>query len=704
MSLTFEDAVVEAAEHPSKEAFAVILKTLSTADESTSADCAGKLELIFESWKSGAPDIGSAAFCIDLAALPIGEQPLFRPILADAVKKTLAPFQRTPPVLKAIGLRGDKLPAADVVMRLKRLLAMKTGQVAWLPEAKRWGTVRSVDYINGTLTLDGYRGVGGALSLPLETALHSIMLFNDGAALAKVVDPRGTVLDAATFRATMTRLSALPCSDAELRDLARSTCASRMSVSEFERYWNTTTPVATAARPAGGRRSCDGRSLQEMELLLAAEAKNDAGTFSDEEAAAFREFFANRLRPETAKRESKLLAEIISHLQNRATPEALREMLQPLSGKAVFWPENPTSASYESLAVWGELSAKALEHLAAATSVVFPEEYLAACATRLPLKALNGAAQIVSDEVLIDTVRDYKGCSADLLLWIWKNRKKRSSEELLSLLNLENVTRVLGAEDLPKAWMAARRELRSLFMDNAEFQKHLIAASGNDAAMFAVTLQGALFLSSGERQSLMVKLSRISDAIRDYLENGAGQRILSAGIGKKEQSQSVFTDPHLTSVKSHKALIAELEDIVNVQVPENREALKTARAHGDFRENSEFDAAKERRNHLSRRRQELERELGSIQPMYMRNVHVSDTAVIGSLVELSDDSGRVERHCLLGAWDGNPERGFLSYRTPLGRAVLNHRVGDKIELSGGRIYRLTAVKPLPEEIITELDG
>ena len=134
------------------------------------------------------------------------------------------------------------------------------------------------------------------------------------------------------------------------------------------------------------------------------------------------------------------------------------------------------------------------------------------------------------------------------------------------------------------------------------------------------------------------------------------------------------------------------------------EALKTARAHGDFRENSEFDAAKERRNYLSRRRGELERELANIQPVLMNQVQVSDTAVIGSTVEIQLEGKAKETYYLLGAWDGDPERRFLSYRTRLGKALLNCKVGDNFKGPDGNPGKLLAVAPLPPELIAELDA
>jgi transcription elongation GreA/GreB family factor len=300
-------------------------------------------------------------------------------------------------------------------------------------------------------------------------------------------------------------------------------------------------------------------------------------------------------------------------------------------------------------------------------------------------------------------VRSHR-CGADLLLWIWKNRKKRSDAELLQLVNLDNVSRILSSEEPPKAWGAARREMRAMLMDDKAFQSHLIDMLGGDTIMFGSLLQSALFLSSGERQSLMVKLARQSKEIQEYLESGAGKKILDAGTAHNESNDAPVFEPSYTSVKSHQALIKELDDIINIHVPENREALKTARAHGDFRENSEFDAAKERRNHLSRRRSELERELANIQPVLMKQVDVTDTAVIGSTVEIKMSDGRVEKYFLLGAWDGDPEKRYLSYRTRLGKALLNCKVGEKFTGPDGKKCELLSVAALPADLIAELDA
>ena len=162
-------------------------------------------------------------------------------------------------------------------------------------------------------------------------------------------------------------------------------------------------------------------------------------------------------------------------------------------------------------------------------------------------------------------------------------------------------------------------------------------------------------------------------------------------------------EPSYTSLQSHRRLVQELDDIIKIHQPENREALKTARAHGDFRENAEFDAAKERRNFLSRRRSELEQELQFVQTIDMRKVSVSDIAVIGSKVTLKYTDNKSEVYYLLGAWDGNPEKNYLSYKTRLGQVIYNQKKGTELELPNGKKAVLADVAALDEAVFADMD-
>ena len=483
--------------------------------------------------------------------------------------------------------------------------------------------------------------------------------------------------------------------------MALAGCARDMSPAAFDAYWQTGSTAAHA--PAAGvvqnvRRSWQGRSLKEINIALAAEAKAGAKQFSDEEAACFTQFFT-RLSPDIARRDAKLLAQDVAGIALRTPAEKLKEIIAPLQSKATFWPAAPAKASYDDLAVWGDISAKDIDALAAATALGFSEEYLADCAQVLPLKALNSICPRVDADLLYDVAMKLRRCSCDLLLWIWKNRKKHNSTKLLSLVDIENVCRSLNiTEEPPRIWNGAVRELRTALMDNSEFQQYLLRNSPG-MEEFARVLQGATFLGPRDRQSLLVKMARNSEELREYLENGAARKLIGAESGVSAPAETT----EFTSALSRQRMQNELDDLLNVQIPENREAFKTARAHGDFRENAEFDAAKERRNFLSRRRGELERELANLQPVSLRIGDPEGVVQIGTVVTLRDDAGAETVYTLLGAWDGDPERNFVSYRTRLGQAVYRRAEGDRVTLPNGSQCVIVKVTALPEDLLKELE-
>ncbi len=695
-----EDLVMAAAERPSGKNLDKLLTELRALPGGLTAENTEALQLLWESWDEDNLFPNQATFCLELAGTAAPAGAAFRNMLAAAVKTLLPPYLNRTPFLRALGLRDDATPLHEIVWRFRKLAALKNGTIVF--RNGTWGVAGAPDGINGTLPVSPYGSRGSAAGIPMELVLKEGIFLSPGLEINKITDPaRAAAMTSADFRAVVKRRALTNVSDGQLKAMALASAGKNMTPEAFNAWWSAETPAPRAT--TGGRRACDGRSLTEIDLLLDKEAAAGASTFTEEEVQALTRFFT-ALKPETAAREALALAKVITKLQKRTKREDLAPMLSPLREKAPFWPADPGRASLEKLTVWGDIPAKDLEALATATAAVFEESYLAECALRLPLKALNAVCAAVDKGTLSNTLGSLRSCGSDLLMWIWKNRKK-DGKELLNLVNVENVVRALSQEKLPKAWGNAQRELRTHLLDKDDFQRQLICSAADDAMAIAATLQGALFLSPGERQSLLVKLARHSEALRDYIENGAGQRILNAGLTAADKKVEVPTtnEPHYTSVRSHERLLKELDDIINIHTPENREALKVARAHGDFRENAEFDAAKERRNFLSRRRGELERELQRVQPVSFAKVQVDDTAVIGCRVDLADDEGEISTYYLLGAWDGNPEKNYLSYRTRLGQAILGHTKGEKINMPNGSERTIAAVLPLPPEILAEME-
>jgi transcription elongation GreA/GreB family factor len=72
----------------------------------------------------------------------------------------------------------------------------------------------------------------------------------------------------------------------------------------------------------------------------------------------------------------------------------------------------------------------------------------------------------------------------------------------------------------------------------------------------------------------------------------------------------------------------------------------------------------------------------------------ADTVGIGSIVELQHADGSNTRYTILGAWDGDPANHVISYKTPLGAALLNRKVGESVKVKTGAAEEIHSVVSL----------
>jgi transcription elongation GreA/GreB family factor len=80
-----------------------------------------------------------------------------------------------------------------------------------------------------------------------------------------------------------------------------------------------------------------------------------------------------------------------------------------------------------------------------------------------------------------------------------------------------------------------------------------------------------------------------------------------------------------------------------------------------------------------RRKEELEAQLMRARGTDFSNAKI-DAVNIGTVVLATDlGDGKPETFTILGAWDSDPDKGVISYLSPVGAAFLNHKVGDEIE-------------------------
>ena len=141
------------------------------------------------------------------------------------------------------------------------------------------------------------------------------------------------------------------------------------------------------------------------------------------------------------------------------------------------------------------------------------------------------------------------------------------------------------------------------------------------------------------------------------------------------------------------ALEAELHELETGARREMAERLRTARAWGDLKENSEYHDAKDAQAHLEtkiRRLQEMRRNAVVVEPGSARG-----DAALGVAVTVRDlDSGREATHTLVSAAESDPAHGRLSIDSPLGRALAGTRPGEQVAFDAPRGRRRLEVVAL----------
>lgn len=112
------------------------------------------------------------------------------------------------------------------------------------------------------------------------------------------------------------------------------------------------------------------------------------------------------------------------------------------------------------------------------------------------------------------------------------------------------------------------------------------------------------------------------------------------------------------------------------------EAVKEARAQGDLSENFEYKAAKQDKNRNESRIRYLERMLKNAR--IVSDASEDDEIGINNTVDVYfEEDDEVETYRLVTSIRGNSLQGLISIESPLGKAIMGHKVGDRVKIEAG---------------------
>lgn len=306
-----------------------------------------------------------------------------------------------------------------------------------------------------------------------------------------------------------------------------------------------------------------------------------------------------------------------------------------------------------------------------------PKAYPDAWAAKTLDFVLYGHTRIVSDSArllqdqqkaellrtgLDHAIRDHSISSA-ALTWLCDKRERKG--EFAELIHPRVLSSMLSALERDQFLESRDRKLHDLLVNDKELITDLIAdASDEEMREVMRRLMLSPVFEELNKRALLGRIVRLHPEL---------QGLITGAVTEKQEALIVSWE----SLERRKE---EYEDLVNKKIPQNVQEIATAREHGDLRENFEFKAAKEMQRVLDRRRAETERELTMARGTDFANADTSMVS-IGTVVTLRGvDDGKVETYQILGAWDGDPERGIISYQTAIAQALLGTKARAHVQL------------------------
>jgi transcription elongation GreA/GreB family factor len=306
----------------------------------------------------------------------------------------------------------------------------------------------------------------------------------------------------------------------------------------------------------------------------------------------------------------------------------------------------------------------------------------------VPAKLCKECAQLLIHEGKIDLLKETLArlvsqhmASSELLLWLAKER----SDAFADILGPEVFRAMLSAMERDQFNERRSNRLRDFILDDQELLVQLIGFADLEVIKdLTRALQLSPCFDDMDKRSLLARIVKSYPAI---------QSLISGDQSAKQEAHLVVSWESLERRNN------EYRELVDKKIPANSHEIAIARSYGDLRENHEYKAAKEMQKLLMRRKSELESQLVRARGTDFANAR-ADVVSIGTIVGVTDlAAGNSETFTVLGAWDSDPEKGVISYLTPVAQSLLNHKSGEEIEfdLEGAkkryRIDTIAAFKP-----------
>jgi transcription elongation factor GreA len=138
-----------------------------------------------------------------------------------------------------------------------------------------------------------------------------------------------------------------------------------------------------------------------------------------------------------------------------------------------------------------------------------------------------------------------------------------------------------------------------------------------------------------------------------------------------------MTDQHYLTAEGAARMRVELEQLIGPAREDLAQRLRSAIQMGDLSENADYHKAKEDQAFLEGRIQELEYLLKHAEIVEESDLQ-RETVEIGTKITVQEEDYPPEVYHLVGVKEADSRNGRISYESPIGSALLGHRINDKV--------------------------
>ena len=226
--------------------------------------------------------------------------------------------------------------------------------------------------------------------------------------------------------------------------------------------------------------------------------------------------------------------------------------------------------------------------------------------------------------------------------------------------------------------------VRRLFGNKEWLGKMFSMLSESEKVLFFERFQASIAWDPSTHHTTVIRMTNIEPKLK-------------ARLTKTEKKRELA---RITSYRGFAMQKAKYLKLVNEDIPANNKKIRFARGFGDLSENAEYQYAKDEQRALMQMQATMQAELEAVKPTDFADA-TTDEVMPGVTVRLELPDGE-KTYTILGEWDGDFDRGIISFKAKLGENLLGKKVGDAFEVPGDssatRFGRVLEILPLSEEM------